>query len=173
MGSHISGTDLTDPYDTPAASLVQATMTGVFVALPDFITSRLLRAGVATVFGIGGGALLGHFAGYQGNPDEDPMVTFDRWRQAIGDIGHTGGPESDTPAGALDLDSPVRTWLFIGAALLVVILLLRVDAVTRRWLARKLRDRGVGYPNTVLGVISFAVVLLVAEASRRDREVRA
>lgn len=179
MGSNSVDTDLKDPTDTFAGRLIQAGMTGLFVALPDYISSRLLRGAVTTAIGLGGGALLASLTGYRGSvdaaavPDTDPAVWVDRMRQSIGDIGAFEGPASDSPAGALNLDSPLRTALILGAALLVILLLMRLDVVTRRWLARKLSERGVRRPNTVLGLISFAVVLLVNEAAARDRQVRA
>lgn len=174
MGSNTSETEF-HPDDSLAGRLIQATVTGATVAMPDYISSRAMRAAVTTVVGAGGGALIAYLNIRDENPGDDPAVAVDRMRQSIGDIGSPEGPGSDTPAGALNLDSPVRTWLILAAAVLLILLSLRLDAVARRWLVRKLRDRGVRRPHTVLGAVAFAVVFLISETSHRDRnrQVRA
>ncbi|AGF71273.1 hypothetical protein [Corynebacterium halotolerans] len=167
MGSNTSETDF-HPDDLLAGRLIQAAVTGASVAMPDYISSRAVRAAVTTVIGVGGGVLIGYLNTRDEDPDNDPAVVADRMRQSIGDIGSPGGPGSDTPAGALNLDSPVRTWLILAAAVALIVLSLRLDAVVRRWLVRKLRDRGVRRPHTVLGAVASAVVFLISEASHRS-----
>ncbi|MCS5478221.1 hypothetical protein NYP18_00940 [Corynebacterium sp. YIM 101645] len=167
---------MTDYYsldDTLAGRIAQAGMVGTAVALPDYISSRPLRALATAGIGAGGAALVAVLNSFDEDPDNDPTVMFDQLRRSIGDIGSVPGPGSDTPAGDFSTASPVQTWTVIIGALAVLAALLRVDAALQRRLVAWLGRRGLSRPNTWLGGVAAAVVFAVAEVAHQRRGQRA
>lgn len=167
---------MTDYYsldDTLAGRIAQAGMVGTAVALPDYISSRPLRALATAGIGTGGAALVAVLNSFDEDPDNDPAVMFDQLRRSIGDIGAVPGPGSDTPPGDFSTASPVQTWTVIIAALAVLVALLRLDAALQRRLVTWLRRRGVPRPNTWLGGVATAVVFTIAEVAHQRRGQRA
>lgn len=163
---------MTDYYsldDTPAGRVAQAGMVGIAVALPDYITSRSLRALVTAGIGVGGAALVAVLNSFDEDPDNDPAVLVDQLRQSIGNIGSVSGPESDTPPGDLTSASPAQTWTVIALALLALLVFVRLDAALQRRIVTWMGRRGVSRPNTWLGGVSAVVVFVVSEIAHQRR----
>lgn len=166
---------MTDYYsldDTLAGRVAQAGMVGTAVALPDYISSPRLRALATAGTGVGGAALVAVLNSLDEDPDNDPAVLVEQLRINIGGIGAVPGPESDIPPGDFSTASPAQTWTIITAALLVMIVLVRVDAALQRRLVASLRRRGVARPNTWLGGVAATVVFAVSEIAHRRRARR-
>jgi hypothetical protein len=163
---------MTDYYsldDTLAGRIAQAGMVGTAVALPDYISSRPLRALATAGIGVGGTALVAVLNSFDEDPDNDPTVMFDQLRRSIGDIGSVPGPGSDTPPGDFSTASPVQTWSVLSAALAVLVVLMRLDAVLQRRLVAWLRRRGFSRPNTWFGGVAATVVFAIAEVAHQRR----
>lgn len=151
---------------TVPGRLTQAGIVGVQVALPDYVHSRLGRFALTTLLTVGGTGLAAYLNVTKDGQEIEPAVVMDRVRQEVGDLGRATGPDSD--AAARDAASPVKIWAVLLGAVLVAVLLARLEAGARRWLVRKLRDRGVAYPHTVLGGIGAVVMYAVAAYSHRS-----
>lgn len=167
---------MTDHYsldDTLAGRVAQAGLVGTAVALPDYIRSGPARALATGAVVLGGAALVAVLNSFDEDPDNDPTLMVDQLRRSIGDIGSVPGPESDTPPGDFSTASPATTWSVIAGALLVIVVLVRLDAALQRRVVTWLRRRGVSRPNTWLGGIAAAVVFAVSEVSHRKLVARA
>lgn len=162
-----SNTDFYSLDDTLAGRLAQAGISGISLALPDYVPSRVGRFLVNTLIMVGGVGLVAYLNSVDEDPGNDPAVLVDRMRQEIGDIGQRGGPETDHSAG--DLGSPLRTWLIIGGALVSAVLLTRLESGARRWVVAKLAERGVRRPNTVIGAVGALIVFALSEALHRQQ----
>ncbi|QGU03512.1 hypothetical protein [Corynebacterium comes] len=163
---------MTDYYsldDTLAGRIAQAGMVGTAVALPDYLSSRPLRALVTAGIGVGGAALVAVLNSFDEDPDNDPALMVDQLRRSIGDIGSVPGPESDTPPGDFSTASPLKTWTVIVVALLVIVALVRLDAALQRRIVAWLRHRGVSRPNTWMGGVATVLVFAVSEIAHQRR----
>lgn len=162
-----SQTDFYSLDDTLAGRLAQAGITGASLALPDYVESRVGRFLLNTLIVVGGVGLVAYLNSVDDDPNNDPAILVDRMRQEIGDIGKEAGPDSD--AGVRDLGSPARTWLVIIGALIAAIAVTRLEASGRRWLVRKLSERGVRRPNTVLGGIGAVLAFAFSDYMHRQQ----
>ncbi|AJK67799.1 hypothetical protein [Corynebacterium marinum] len=167
---------MTDYYsldDTLAGRIAQAGMVGTAVALPDYFSSRPLRALVTAAIGLGGAGLVAVLNSFDDDLGNDPAVMAEQLRTSIGGIGSVPGPDSDTPPGDFSTASPAQTWTVIIGALVVIVALVLVDAALQRRLVAWLRRRGVSRPNTWLGGVASAAVFAVAEIAHQRRGGRA
>lgn len=161
-----SQTDFNSLDDTLAGRLAQAGIAGVSLALPDYIHSRLGRFLANAVIVSVGVGLVAYFNSTDEDPNNDPAILVDRIRQGIGDIGQEAGPDSDTSL--REAGSPLKTWLIILGALLAAVAVSRLEASGRRWLVRKLAQRGVKRPNTILGGVGAVLTFAFSEYLHRQ-----
>lgn len=150
---------------TTATRLQAATgslLMGTGVALTDYLDSPRRRtmayAGLLTV-GIGVIGMIPRAAGGRYLFPDDPALLNDQLRQQLGDLGITPGPASDH-SGAR---GPVATWIYLGLFLLFFAVLIRVDMVLTKRLARVLSRRGIARPYTVIGMFYAAAVYAAYE----------
>lgn len=154
--------------NTLTGRLTQAGVTGISLALPDYVGSRVVRFLLNSLITVGGVGLVVYLNSRDESASNDPAILMDRMRQEIGDIGKQAGPNSDT--GVIEeVSSPLKTGLVIIGALVAAVALPRLEASGRRWLVRVLTKRGVKRPNTVLGGIGAALVFAFSEYMHRQQ----
>lgn len=148
-----------------------AVLIGMGVALPDYVSSpfrRMLAYLGLMSAGVGAIALTTDEGGQRYVFGDDARLLTDQLRREIGDIGvATPGPASDTEG--LAPQGPLRTWLFLAAFVVFLVFSVRMDMAFSKWLAGKLRRRGVARPYTAIGVIYAALTYATFEMDIRSR----
>lgn len=165
-----SNTDLYSLDNTLAGRLTQAGMAGVSLALPDYVSSRLGRFLLNTLITVGGVGLVAYLDSLNEGPKKDPARMVDQIREEFAAAKQQSGSGEESPAVASG--SKLRVWLVLGGSLLAAFAVTRLEAGGRRWLVRKLRDRGVKRPHTVLGAIGALLVYAFTEFMYRDNLAR-
>lgn len=155
--------------DTTSARLQAAAgslLVGTGVALTDYLDSprrrALAYAGLMTA-GVGVVGMIPRADGGRYLFPDDPTLLNDQLRHQLGDLGITPGPASDR-SGAR---GPLTTWLYVGLFVLFLAVLIRLDMVLTKRLARFLSRRGITRPYTVIGVFYAAAVYATYEVDMR------
>lgn len=165
-----SNTDVFTLDETLAGRLTQAGMAGVSLALPDYVSSRAGRFLLNTLITLGGVGLVAYLNSIDQDPRKDPARVMGRMRQEFEQARQQDASDEDTPA--VTSGSKLRMWLVLGGSLLAAFAVSRLEAGGRRWLVRKLRDRGVKRPHTVIGAIGALLVYVFTEIMYRDSLAR-
>lgn len=151
--------------DTTSSRLQAATgslLVGTGVALTDYLDDPRRRALAYAGLMAAGVGVVGMIPRADGGrylfPD-DPTLLNDQLRHQLGDLGITPGPASDR-SGAR---GPLTTWLYVGLFVLFLAVLIRLDMVLTKRLARFLSRRGITRPYTVIGMFYAAAVYATYE----------
>ena len=158
MDSSSRGTTTSTRLQAATGSL----LVGTGVALTDYLDSPRHRALAYAGLMAAGTGVVGMIPRADGGRylfPEDPALLNDQLRQQLGDLGITPGPASDHEGAR----GPVATWLYMGLFVLLLAVLIRLDMVLTKRVARFLSRRGITRPYTVIGIFYAAAVYATFE----------
>lgn len=138
-GADLPTTEYNTLNDSLAGRLAQAGVGAAITALPDYVSSRTLRALIDVILGSSLGAALIYSNAQDDDPNNDPAAVFE-------DIS------------AIDLGGPVKTWAAVIAGLGAVVASCYWSSKSQEKMAAWMYKRGVKKPNTILGVLAGMLI---------------
>ncbi|AHI21546.1 hypothetical protein [Corynebacterium vitaeruminis] len=139
--------------NTVSGRLAQAGVGAAITALPDYVSSRALRALIDACLASGLVYAMVESNAQDDDPRNDPAAILEDIEGALGDS-------------TFDLGGPVKTWSVIGAGALVMAALNYLSSKSQEKLAGFLYKRGLKKPNTVLGLLAGLLIFFGTEQAK-------